>query len=170
MKCLHCGATFSAIKLNRQRQRFVSVNGVKTCSDRCLREFFRTDEQRKEKIGRAFTGERHPNWQGGKSYQSNPGYRGPGWGRIAAAVRRRARGRCEDCGAVPRRELDVHHIEPFFNFTNARDANRPSNLIALCPSCHCRREHTTGNRQMVMAFVAGPSVGRGRKRKEARAA
>jgi hypothetical protein len=72
--------------------------------------------------------ENHPNFRGG-----NHRY-GPGWPKIAAAVRARDQV-CQQCGKTPEangRALAVHHIVPL---RVSRDHSM-ENLIALCDGCH----------------------------------
>lgn len=61
------------------------------------------------------------------------------WARKRAEILVRAAGTCEACGvAVPEGEAEVHHV------TYARvGAERPEDLVALCPGCH-RRAHAAG--------------------------
>lgn len=81
-------------------------------------------------------GEDNPAWRGGF-----PGYRGPNWVRQAREARARDNHHCRFCDTtaeVVGRKLDVHHIRPFRCFDPAeyRTANRLSNLVTLCPTCH----------------------------------
>ena len=39
------------------------------------------------------------------------------------------------------KQLSVHHIKPFRFFASVNEANRLSNLICLCQSCHMKAEH-----------------------------
>jgi len=75
--------------------------------------------------------------------------RGPNWPRQRDLARQRDGYRCRWCGAPerPGRQHHVHHVVPFREFhwvpgqnENYREANRLSNLITLCPSCHRRAE------------------------------
>ena len=79
-------------------------------------------------------GENSPSWQGGPI-----AFYGSNWSRQT----RRARKRdvtCQICGTpenVNGIALDVHHIIPFREFGGDwKKANRLSNLICLCRSCH----------------------------------
>lgn len=144
-KCLNCGVLFSAIKWHGTKR--AAVNGVKTCSPECRRDWIRKDPERKRKIGEAFQGSKHPNWQGGSH---RDGFRGHDWERLSESIRDRAGRCCEHCGkseADNGRRLDVNHKEPFHQSTNKRAANRPANLEALCRPCHTvtdwkwRKEH-----------------------------
>lgn len=75
--------------------------------------------------------------------------RGPDWPRQRDLTRQRDGYLCRWCGAPerPGRQHHVHHVVPFREFRwvpgeneNYRQANRLSNLITLCPSCHRRAE------------------------------
>lgn len=78
----------------------------------------------------------NPAWTGGKEY-----YYGPNWTRQSRRARARDNKECQLCRVQNghRRNLDVHHIKPFklFGLENYRAANRLTNLITLCPNCHC---------------------------------
>lgn len=88
----------------------------------------------------------HPRWKGGDMI----GYRGPNWRKQSASARKRDGYHCQHCRISEKkvgRLLDVHHIEPFRNFSyipgeneNYLQANELSNLITLCTSCHMRAE------------------------------
>lgn len=92
--------------------------------------------------GIAERGENHHNWQGGKKLMSQNA-RGIGWANRSREVRKRADYTCQDCGKAEfelGHALHAHHIVPFYNFANHREANSATNLTALCRSCHTRRE------------------------------
>lgn len=88
----------------------------------------------------SMVGPNHPQWKGGSidSY-------GPNWRQQKAKARKRDGYRCQRCGVheseLPHR-LDVHHIKPFreFGIERYREANRLSNLVSLCRSCHIQVE------------------------------
>jgi hypothetical protein len=90
-------------------------------------------EETKKKISIAFTGERHPNWQGGKSYE-------PYCKKFKTPFKERVRiffGRvCVGCGkkeSDSNRRLDIHHV----NYDKKVCCNENERLfVALCPSCH----------------------------------
>ena len=74
---------------------------------------------------------------------------GPNWEEQRQRVRTRDGYRCTQCGALepPGRQHDVHHLIPFRVFGYApgvneayRDANRLSNLVLICRTCHQRLE------------------------------
>lgn len=93
-----------------------------------------------------YSGENNFNWRGGYSP-----YYGPNWRQQQRNARHRDNYTCQSCGAEEnklRKQLDVHHIKPFrlFGIENYKQANRLSNLICLCPSCHLRIEHEQNGR------------------------
>ncbi len=136
--CLSCGVDFCAVSFN---------NGVirrplrKTCSEKCHHELYKTDIARKEKISRAFTGDKHPLWMGGRSYKQ--GRRGKMWKSIREECFKEKGESCQECG-ITRKEhkakygCDVHidHIKAYHSFTSEDEANKLSNLRPLCLSCH----------------------------------
>lgn len=141
--CAICGIQFTAIKFSKRKlggyflQRDTKR---KMCSPECVAENFRTNEDRKRKISESERGEKHHNWQGGGKRR---GYRGVDWPIIAEKVRKRAGYKCEHCGISQEdcgRKLDVNHIEPFHQHRNKTQANKLSNLEALCKSCHMKTE------------------------------
>jgi hypothetical protein len=165
-KCRVCGSEFTAVKPLRRSWgvEFQRHNGRTMCSNECRRLFYRTDAERKTKIGAATRGTRHWNWQGGKTRQSDSGYRGSDWSIISAKIRARDGNRCRDCGrtnedsvAMGWGALDVHHKIPFHNFTNSRQANRPDNLLTLCRPCHRRADAAVSAIQQILPFATNGS-------------
>lgn len=155
-RCLSCNCLFTPVKLNRSSGRMISYNGGKTCSPKCENDWIRNNPERKRKIGEAFRGHLHPNWQGGKSLLNNVSNRGPNWQRQRAEAIRRDK-RCLDCGISNDqckekfgRCLDVDHVVPFHNFSNYRKANALSNLECRCASCHRIAETKRSMIQMVL--------------------
>jgi ribosomal protein L31 len=76
--------------------------------------------------------EKHPNWQGGKSFEEYPI-------EFSKVLRKYIRERdnhiCQECNFTEEQlgyKLSVHHID--FNKKN----NNPNNLISLCKSCHAQ--------------------------------
>lgn len=142
-KCVNCGCWFTALKWYSGRSGVTSANGVKTCSKECEIAWISNNEDRKRKISEAFTGKKHPNWQGGSHRIS---YRGPGWSGIRRKVRKRAKYKCEHCGmfekehiATHKQKLHVNHKVPYHQHS-AGNPNRLSNLEALCISCHMKAD------------------------------
>lgn len=91
----------------------------------------------------AFTGEGHPNWQGG----DNEPY-GKGWNKVRERALERDGHACVVCGTDVEdlgRNPDVHHIVPVRVFVESEvlvkaDAHTLDNVASLCPSCHRRAE------------------------------
>jgi len=82
-------------------------------------------------------------------WSNAPNDYGPEWPRLRESVRARDGFRCQSCGAPEKnRQHDVHHKIPFRFFMRGADdvharrsqANRPENLVTLCPSCHHQAE------------------------------
>jgi DEAD/DEAH box helicase domain-containing protein len=74
-------------------------------------------------------------------WNNTPNDYGPGWPALARQVRTRDGFVCQSCGAPENnRAHDVHHLVPFRTFASPQEANRPENLVTLCPSCHRQAE------------------------------
>ena len=122
VRCRECGGLFS-------RPRWYAEGGVRLhfCSRQCRVAW--EGEQVEEPFRLRLEG--------------RPEYRGGNWEVQATRARERDGFRCEVCGiteAALKRQLDVHHVVPFRLFESAADANRLSNLISVCRSCHRRLE------------------------------
>jgi DEAD/DEAH box helicase domain-containing protein len=89
---------------------------------------------------------------------------GPNWEKQRREALARDDYRCRTCGAEgrPGQGLHVHHIRPFreFGYMPGRNesylqANRLSNLVTLCPSCHRRAEEGQRTRSALggLAYV-----------------
>lgn len=73
---------------------------------------------------------------------------GPEWPKIRNQIRARDSYRCQVCGLaeVGIKQHDVHHKIPFRQFRDETGrilrerANRPDNLVTLCPECHRKAE------------------------------
>lgn len=150
--CRVCGVLFTPIQIRRTGH--VVFKGDRTCcSEECFVRWAQEDEERKKKIGDAFTGDRHPNWMGGRDAVNDRAHRGRGWTQIAEKIRKRDGYRCRRCGITQEeygQKLHVHHVVPFSNFATAREANRPDNLTTLCRPCHTRAEWATDARQVTL--------------------
>ena len=98
------------------------------CSQHCY-YVFRSKEYR---------GDKHHNWKGGVSY-----FRGKDWKEVRDKIRMRDIYSCQICGATEAqlgRRLDVHHKKPFYCFNSIHEANKHSNLITVCRSCHIKTD------------------------------
>lgn len=82
-------------------------------------------------------------------WSNAPNDYGPAWPRLREKIRARDGFRCQHCGAPEQgRQHDVHHKIPFRTFLRGEgdvesgrlQANRPENLVTLCPSCHHQAE------------------------------
>ena len=138
-ECKVCGVKFSAIS-PRRGGGYSRVTRV-LCSSACRSEFMRTDQDRKEKISLAFTGEKHPMWRGG--VRSKAQSRGRFWASIREAVFIEKGNSCELCGINREQskekygcDLHIDHITPWHEFEDESMANRIDNLRPLCVSCH----------------------------------
>ena len=90
-------------------------------------------------LSRHLAGPNSYRWKGGLG-----SYRGPNWRGQAKKTRKRDGYICQRCGLSQKeagRKLDVHHITPFREFEDYREANRLENLITLCQHCHQVTEH-----------------------------
>jgi hypothetical protein len=155
-RCLNCDTLFTPIKRN-SLGRWISYNDGKLCSASCQLAWVSNNEARKRKISEAFTGDKHPNWQGGKAQLNNISHRGPNWLKQREAALKRYGRSCVDCGmteaqclAAYSRGLDIDHEVPFHNFGDYRKANRVSNLRPRCASCHKVAESKRTLVQMVL--------------------
>jgi 5-methylcytosine-specific restriction endonuclease McrA len=106
---------------------------VSLCSDECRYDW----------LSETFTGEGHPNWEGGPT-----GSYGPGWNRVRRRALERDGRECVVCGqtrAEIGRNPDVHHIVPVRVFARAddrdvEDAHDLANVVSLCVGCHRKAE------------------------------
>jgi len=82
------------------------------------------------------TGQKHPNWRGGKDIYDAVKKQMPGasWNIIK---RRHKADECQNCGTSER--LELHHIIPLMD----GGTNEPWNLMTLCESCHHKAEWFT---------------------------
>lgn len=122
LSCTVCGTPISRHPSN--------ITGtVSVCSDACRGDW----------LSGEFTGEGHPNWEGG----GNEAY-GEGWHTVRKHALERDGYECAVCGK-PKEEIgrnpDVHHIVPVRAFAESedhekKDAHRLNNVISLCIDCH----------------------------------
>jgi len=120
LTCRRCGKNYTA----KPHRVGVESRGV-YCSNRCRDEYRREHE----------SGSSSPFWVGGAKT-----YRGRDWKRIRAAVVADQFGRCAHCGKYVGASLPVNHIIPFRCFDSPEAANKRTNLVGLCQSCHMKAE------------------------------
>ncbi len=137
--CEWCGVVSSPIKWDKKWKRWVPNRTARTCSKACHKA--------------RFTGENSPMWQGGITAY----HRSRNWWEIAEKARIRDKHTCQRCGKKQTengRKLDVHHIITYHTVNDAKKANRLSNLVTLCRTCHRKVESAAKNhRQVVLPFA-----------------
>ena len=139
--CDTCG---KLIRLGRGKSKKTNIANH-FCSRGCY-YIFRSKEYR---------GDKHPNWRGGISY-----HRGPKWKFLRDKIRKRANYVCQACGiheSKLKEHLHAHHVIPYDCFNSPKQANKPSNLIALCRSCHMKADRYLFDlpRFIPLSFFAG---------------
>lgn len=119
-KCQECG------KERTVTESYLRLFSPKYCSKKC------SNIAHSKKI----IGSGNPNWRGGTSTETS---RGANWKTQSTLARKRDRYTCQSCGKIG---INVHHIKPYKLFNNDwKMANKLSNLITLCTSCHSKVEH-----------------------------
>ena len=143
LECAVCGDTVERYPSN--------VTGEVTLCDRnCFTDW----------LSDAFTGEGHPNWEGG----GTDNY-GKGWNRVRRQALERDDHECVVCGTTSEelgRNPDVHHIVPvrLFDQTDGRtreDAHDLNNVVSLCPGCHRSAEFGNIPRQRLWDAIDIPA-------------
>ncbi len=122
-KCEQCGDEFT----------FPESKSEKFCSRECYSQY------RSEVI----VGENHPQWLEETRY-----YYGKNWEKLREKARKRDDYKCVVCGKTKEETNDgkqphIHHIQPIRTFENPEQANKLSNLVALCPEHHVKYEGQT---------------------------
>ena len=75
------------------------------------------------------------------SWNSSRNYYGANWQAQRNAARARDQYHCQFCGLPEvNKAHHVHHKTPFRSFVSPETANRLTNLVTLCPTCHTRAE------------------------------
>jgi len=78
------------------------------------------------------TGPDNANWKGGITPERQAAYSSLQWADAVDTVWERDGGKCQRCGAMPKRP-HIHHIIKFEVEETRFD---PANLVTLCPKCH----------------------------------
>jgi len=129
LSCHSCGDTV-------ERHPSEVAGEVTFCGPDCQAEW----------LSDAFTGEGHPNWEGGDT-----GPYGKGWNRVRRQALERDGYECVVCGkskAEIGRNPDVHHIVPVRAFEQSdeydrTDAHELGNVVSLCVGCHRKADFGT---------------------------
>jgi len=103
-------------------------------------ESIKKQMETKKKRDKIYSGEKHPNWLGGKSFEP---YGVEFNKKLKEQIKKRDGYRCQECfrhqDELKKGKLNVHHID--FNKKN----NTLLNLISLCPSCHMQTNFNRDN-------------------------
>lgn len=143
VECHHCHRRFTKDRCQVFRKRRKTARVF--CSKRCVQLFH--------------VGENSPLFRGDKDPN-----RGAEWNRLAETIRVRDSHQCRRCGRSQlenRQKLSVDHVRPWREFTDKKEANDPSNLVALCRKCHSLKTLTTEQ-----AWLRGDGLALQRYRKE----
>jgi len=125
--CKVCGKKLLRRKLTIEQSKYK----VSFCSQKCSGAW-QSDN---------LVGSKVYNWTGGYD-----GYYGESWKKQRRLALMRDNYTCQECGKT-RKQLnkcpDVHHIIFFrkFGLSRHEEANRLSNLISLCASCHSKKHN-----------------------------
>lgn len=157
--CKNCQCLFTPITW--REGRLVTVSNLYTCSQACHIEWIKSNQARKDKISKAFSGVLHPNWQGGAP-MGDRGYRGHGWAAIRGKILARDGYKCKRCGITNEdhlakcgSSLEANHIIPFWQHRGDNQrANNPSNLESLCKSCHTKTDWEYRKRCQIQTILA----------------
>jgi 5-methylcytosine-specific restriction endonuclease McrA len=124
VRCSWCGSPLSRAKFR------LELNNRHFCDQECKGDWWSAN----------IAEEQHPNWRGGYD-----GKYGPSWTTQRRAARARDGYRCWLCDVTDKlsrgfasAELSVHHVTPFSEFDDHREANRLGNLLTVCNICHHR--------------------------------
>lgn len=131
----HTPEAILKIKEARKRQgNNVWNKGKKNVQKGFWRDKKRSIEARK-KMSESKIGEKHPQWQGGISFDP---YTTDWTETLKRAIRQRDNYICQECGIHQDeldRKLDVHHKD-----YDKKNCN-PNNLITLCRDCHSKTNY-----------------------------
>lgn len=120
LNCKICGKEYEVIPYLADK--------IKTCRDpECYRKW----------MSISFTGDKHPSWQGGLSFE-------PYCPKFNDTFKERVRAyfgyKCLECGTPQNgSKLHVHHVH--YNKTSCCDPNVPKMFVPLCRSCHSKTNH-----------------------------
>ena len=85
------------------------------------------------------SGKNNPSWKGGITKLTQKIRNSIEYKEWRTMVFKRDSFTCQDCGEIGT-NLNAHHIIPFseFGLKNYKQANKLSNLVSLCASCHAK--------------------------------
>lgn len=115
--CAYCGEELHVIP------SVYKQNTNHYCNQNCMSNYYAL----------FYTGENSPTWKGGKRHYSGS------WLRQRNLARDRDNYTCQLCGVSEstwHKEMDVHHIINYREFTDKYEANKLDNLVCLCNKCH----------------------------------
>ena len=126
--CENCGSTF------RRNEWHIDNTEHHFCSNPCRANW----------LSENWNGESHPLWEGGPTP-----YYGPDWYSQRRKAIQRDDEQCCDCGMTRDQhydeygaDLEVHHKTPIRTFNDTTEANKLTNLITVCTTCHMKRENS----------------------------
>lgn len=136
LTCKVCNTEFCSIryrKSNNEKGFSIQRPFRQVCSTKCHYEFYRTNQERKDKISFAFSGEKHPNYVNGCS--SNYRVRRTEFKEVffkkdKIKVLEKFNHSCFNCGSTEKLTID-HHL-PFSMGGRLTE----SNSVVLCLSCN----------------------------------
>jgi len=157
--CVVCGTIFTPVKFKPSVGKYRKYTGRHSCSVECaFIDKGRRTAKRMHDTRDQYTGKNNPNWIGA-CLKKNKSYRGHDWRLIAEQARNRDKYCCKHCGMTSEehfakwsRVLEVHHIIPFYEFTDHTKANSLRNLITLCKRCHRIADGAIKHRQLLINF------------------
>lgn len=126
---------------------------VAFCSETCQGEW----------LSESFTGEGHPNWEGGGA-----GPYGNGWNRVRKRALERDGHACVVCGKTSAeigRNPDVHHVVPVRAFVESAnhakaDAHHLENVVSLCVDCHRKADFGKIPKRELRSLIGADSESR----------
>ena len=135
-KCIVCDVEFCAVAFRKSKYNdsyTITKTKRKVCSTKCHHEFYRVDQDRKDKISKAVQGENHPNYVNGSSY--NKRIRKTEMKEIFSKQAKQELfikfdNKCFNCRSTKKLSLD--HNVPFSRGGRLTE----SNTVLLCLSCN----------------------------------
>jgi hypothetical protein len=141
LNCKICGKEYEVIPYLADK--------IKTCRDpACYKKW----------MSLSFTGDKHPLWQGGISFE-------PYCPKFNDTFKERVRAyfdhKCIECGEPENgKKLHVHHVH--YDKSSCCDPNVPRMFVPLCTSCHTKTNHNREEwrqhfEQLIISYYGGRS-------------